>query len=396
MPLAPTGLAADATTGKVTWTDASLTEYKYQVTRTEVVAAGAVAGAPVVTPLLANTSSFADAPLVAGGNVLTYAYEVAAIGANGTGVASTTMPVTVAAPTGVAAVAASATTATVSWFDGSTNETRFLVEQSADGGTTWAVVATPASTTTVASGGSVSVVASGLTGGTTYLFRVTAQLVAGASTFQSASVQTSFTAPVPPAAPVLNPLVASLGSVALSWPAVTGATNYVVTYTRTGSGAGNGTFSLPATGLLNASVPVTAGGTYAFSVTAQTVIGATTLASAASNVLALAYTVPNVPVTAVPTTVRIGLTTNDTVTFTWTQPPVVNGLPVTSYSLQYSTTFGVTSTTPAVQPAAGATSIAYTLPRGTIGLTGYQFRIRATDLAGNSAYSAWSTRTLTK
>jgi hypothetical protein len=168
----------------LTWADNSSTEYRYEVTRTAYMAPGVAAVAVPAVKLLANSTAYTEALPAIGGNVLTYGYTVAAVGANGNGEATVVVPVTVAAPSGVTAVQAGIAGATVSWTDNSFNETQFIVEQSLDN-TNWTVVSTPDSTTTVATGGVKSLAVTGLAGGTTYYFRVSAKLVAGASTFTS-------------------------------------------------------------------------------------------------------------------------------------------------------------------------------------------------------------------
>jgi hypothetical protein len=207
VPAAPTvtALGPLAAGGRVDliWTDNSSTEYKYEVTRMATMATGVV---PVVVPpvsLLANATGYSDTPPAIGGDVLTYTYQVAAIGANGVGATSVAVPVTVAAPTIGATAFANYFGATLNWTDNSVNETQFAIEQSTDSGASWTVVSTPISANTVTTGARSATV-NNLVGGTDYQFRVTAQLVAGATTFSSLpSATVSYAAPVapPPLAP---------------------------------------------------------------------------------------------------------------------------------------------------------------------------------------------------
>lgn len=242
---APLGLAATtysaASPVKLTWTDVASSEYKYQVIRKEVVAAGAVAATTPAVDLLANANTYSDATAAPGGNVLTYIYDVSAVGVNGTGMTSVAMPVDVAAPTIGTVVAKGANGATLSWTDNSVNETQFVVQISADGGVTW-TSSTPSSTSTVATGGVQTFDFTGLTPLTTYKFQVFAQLVTKAGTFTSpVSAPVDYTVPFPPpAAPTLtrvNP-TSALGVAVRFTDNATNETNSII-QTSTGAVTAN-------------------------------------------------------------------------------------------------------------------------------------------------------------
>lgn len=190
MPAAPQNLVASAidANGKValTWADVATTEYKYQVNRAPVLSSGAGAYTPVAT-LLANTQSFSDTPPVLPAGAYTWAYQVVAYGAAGNQGTSTNVPVVVGQPQSLALTAQSGGRVNVSWIDGSTKESRFLVELSADGGATWTTGATVASTSVAATGQAYSARVSGLMLNTSYLIRVTAQMALGNNQYVSST-----------------------------------------------------------------------------------------------------------------------------------------------------------------------------------------------------------------
>jgi hypothetical protein len=161
------------------------------------------------------------------------------------------------APTGVAAAYVSATSARISWTDNSTNENRFVIEQSVNGGA-WTVVGTP----TAANATSATV--TGLVVGTSYSFRVTAQAivrVAGTTvdsvlaSATSAAASYTHTVPVIPVSPTPNqPSFARAGTTdtaTLTWTAAANTTSYLVEWSRnasfTGGGYGSLTVAAPAT-----------------------------------------------------------------------------------------------------------------------------------------------------
>jgi FtsP/CotA-like multicopper oxidase with cupredoxin domain len=219
VPLAPTvtalGPLADGGTVNLIWTDNSQTEYKYEVTRMAVMAPGVAAVAVPATKLLANSTTFSDKPPVnIGGDLLTYAYQVAAIGANGVGATTVAVPVNVAAPSAVNVAYVAFNSAVVNWTDNSVNETHFLIEQSVNGGA-WAPFATVASAATKTTG-NLNTVAIPVAVGGSYDLRVTAVIMSGGSIIAaSAPTQSAnYVAPAQPEAPtsVLATPTAGLGA----------------------------------------------------------------------------------------------------------------------------------------------------------------------------------------
>ncbi len=211
LTLAPTGFAATAastTEIDLTWaavTDA--TNYKIErsptgATWTNLNAAG----------LTGSSTSYADTGLTAG---TTYYYRVSAISASGTSAASSSinLPTLATAPT-LTATVASATQVNLSWT-APTGAASYKVEISSDGGSTWTILATPATTTYAATG---------LTTDTAYRFRVSAVNAGGASAPSAfASVTTVLASPGSFAA-----APQSVSEIDLSWTVVANATSYKI------------------------------------------------------------------------------------------------------------------------------------------------------------------------
>jgi hypothetical protein len=216
VPAAPAAVNATAfssTLVNLTWADVT-GEVGFNVFDsvdggTTFVPAGHV-GAGVTTlaisPLLPATNySFAVQAINSAG-------QGSALSANHTASATTTLCLP---PTALVAVGTSATTAQLTWV-GSLGATGYLIERSADGGTTWTSVATPAAT-------DVTYVDTGLTAGVSYTYRIRATDAGGAS--DPSAVSVALTAPAVVTA-ALTGVSQALSSV--SFPAVAGATSYAV------------------------------------------------------------------------------------------------------------------------------------------------------------------------
>ncbi len=130
------------------------------------------------------------------------------------GTASRTTTLTLP-PTALVAVGTSATTAQLTWV-GSIGATGYLIERSADGGATWTSIATPAAT-------DVAYADTTLSAGASYSYRIRATDAGGAS--DPSAVSVALTAPAVVTA-ALTGVSTALSSV--SFPAVAGATSYVV------------------------------------------------------------------------------------------------------------------------------------------------------------------------
>ena len=93
-----------------------------------------------------------------------------------------------AAPTGVTAAAASAIAVNLAWADNSNNETGFQIQQSTDGGKTFATLATVGTNVT-------AYTVNNLTAGKTYAYRVAAYNERGTSTYSAAATVTTTNTP---------------------------------------------------------------------------------------------------------------------------------------------------------------------------------------------------------
>jgi hypothetical protein len=216
-PAAPSGLAAAAagsTSINLTWVDNSSDETGFEIDRS--TSSTFASGVATVT-VGANATSYASTGLTAS---TTYYYRVRAVNAGGlsgnsnTASATTQAAVTPpAAPSGLSAAAASSSQVNLTWTDNSSNETGFAVDYSTS--STFASGVTTLSAAANATGLSVM----GLTGSTTYYFRVRATNGAGASSdSNTASATTQAPTAGAPAAPsglYVTPLSSTI--LQLSW-----------------------------------------------------------------------------------------------------------------------------------------------------------------------------------
>jgi hypothetical protein len=146
-----------------------------------------------------------------------------------------------AAPSNLAAVASSGFQINLSWQDNSGDETGFVIERKTGAGGSWGQVATTAANVT-------SFNDTGLTGSTTYFYRVKATAAAGASAYSNEASAT--TASNPPAISGILPGSGSVGTVvAVTGTGLTGAT--AVRFNTTNAT----TFTIVSATQINATVP---------------------------------------------------------------------------------------------------------------------------------------------
>jgi hypothetical protein len=187
-------LIVNGSTVNLNWTDNATTEYKYEVYRT-AVGAGGVPGTPVlVSKQLANSNKYSGA--LPSGN---WIYTVAAVGAKDVGQTSVPIAMSVAAPSAFSASATSSSRVTLSWVDNSTNETRFVVQRSVNGGA-FTQLTTLTAANTVGTGRVLTYTANNQSAGNTYQYRVFAEMVYTGGSVQSeaATATLVFDVPVAP------------------------------------------------------------------------------------------------------------------------------------------------------------------------------------------------------
>jgi titin len=254
---------------------------------------------------------------------------------------------------------------------GGTPVTDYDIEYSADAGTTWVPFAdgvSPATTATV----------TGLTNGTTYVFRVIARNAVGIGSPSDPS------GPVKPLAPASAPtnlqVALGTGQAVITWDAPASAGGSTVSDYRVESSVDNGltwtTFSDGVSTATTATVPgLVNGTTYRFRVTGITELGLG---------IPSAPSAPVTPTAAPAAPAGLTATIGDRfVDLRWANIDT-GGLPVTDHVIQYSTDGGTNWTTHA-HAASGATSIRV---GGLTNGQAYVFRVAATNATGTSPFSA--------
>ncbi len=228
-PSAPSNLVAtaapNALTINLTWTDNASNETGFIVERS---LDGVNGWQQIATPA-ANATSYSNTTGLSAATQ--YFYRVRAVNAIGASANSdASNATTLAAPTApgnLAATTISASQIGLTWTDGSSNESGFILERSLNGSTGWVQIATPAANATQYGD-------SGLSAGTQYWYRIRAANAAGASSDSGIASATTFVSQALPA-PWSS---ADIGAVTVAGSAsgVTGGQ-----YTVKGSGVVGGT-----------------------------------------------------------------------------------------------------------------------------------------------------------
>ncbi len=209
--LNPTGLTATAIgpdSISLAWTDNSANETGFIVQRSST---GSTSGFDLVTTTAANATTYTDASSLSVNT--TYWYRVSAAGPAGNNSAwsSTASAKTLLqAPTGLTLSVQSMTSIKLDWVDNSTAESGFRVERSSTSGTTgFALVTTTAINITTYTN-------TGLSGNTTYWYRVRANASAGNNSLWS-NVPSATTTQALPAPTNLTATAPTASSVHLAW-----------------------------------------------------------------------------------------------------------------------------------------------------------------------------------
>ncbi len=285
-------------------------------------------------------------------------------------------PMALGAPSGLAAAASGATSVALGWTAPSAPSSNpvidYLVQVSANAGATWTTYDDGVGTDTTAT-------VSGLTTGSTYLFRVSTVNSAGTGRAVSSS---AVTLAVPDQPTNVGAAAASSTTVDLSWTApaaVPGAplTDYVIDYSTdnevhwTSYGAGVSTASTATIGGL------AVGASYWFRVSAVNAVG-TGLPGYDDPVVMT--TVPGEPRNVTGSSVSAGV-----VGLSWTVPADNGGSAITDYVVQYAAADGTDTWRTFTDGTSTATSA--TVTGLTDGAPGYYIRVSALNVQGAGAYS---------
>ena len=229
---APSALVATATAAtsvSLQWQDNAIDETGFVVERRDGTAGAFVAIATVAPVSVLGTGpvGFVDGSVLEG---RTYGYRVAAINAAGptySNVAQVTTPATLpASPSLLAVTNVAQTTVTLSWQDGATNETSFVVERRTGAGPFLVVASIPAAN--VAGTGPVSYTDATVVPSTAYGYRVAAVNSAGQSGYSNVVTVTTL-APIPAAPKDLKAILVLPTSAFITWKdASTNETGFVV------------------------------------------------------------------------------------------------------------------------------------------------------------------------
>jgi hypothetical protein len=287
------------------------------------------------------------------------------------------------APTAPRSLAATAgnQSASLTWStpvsNGGSTITGYRIDVSTDGGSTF--------TTSVANTGSSSTsrTLSGLTVGTSYIFRAFAINAIGTSV--ASNDTSSLTAISLPGAPTGVTAVAGVQSVSLSWTAPVSNGGAAISAYRIDVSTNNGstyTTQVMNTGSTSttASISSLTGGTaYVFRVAAINSLGVGAYSDPSTSVTATS--VPGAPTSVA------GTASGANIALTWTAPTSTGGSPITGYKIEISSDNGSTWTT--VSANTGSTSTSATVSQLSTG--NYRFRVSAINAVGTSVVSTAST-----
>ena len=380
-PAAPTGLAASTASSSqinLTWTDNSSDETGFIVERS-ASSGGTYAS---IATLGSNVTTYNNTGLNAS---TTYYYRVYATNSAGNSANSNTAsaatsapPVTIpAAPTGLAASAASSSQINLTWTDNSSDETGFIVERSASSGGTFTSIATLGSNVTTYSN-------TGLSASTTYYYRVCATNSAGNSDYSNtASAATSAPPVTIPAAPTsLAASTASSSQINLTWTDNSSNETGFIVERAASSG---GTFAQIATLGSNvtsySNTGLSASTTYYYRVCASNSAGNSTY----SNTASAATSAPPATIPADPSDLSATAALSTEIDLTW----IDNSTDESSFIIERSASSGGTFT----QIATVGSNVTNYTNTGLTASTAYYYRVCASNSAGKSGYTniAWDT-----
>jgi len=359
---APTQLAAVPANGQVTlsWSAPKGTD-TYNIYR------GTSPGGEDATPLATGVTgtSFVDSSAVNGRQ---YYYEVTAVDSGGESAPSAEASATPQAPTGIALpptnVSATAGDATVA-----------LVWQAAVGASSYNIYRGTVSGTEVLVASGVSGPSygdTGLTDGVTYYYEITSVNQFGESALSSEVAATPQTAAPP--TPVNVTATVGNGQVGLTWSPASDAQTYDI-YRSTSPGD-EVIYQQGIVGTSFTDTSVTNGVTYYYQVSAGNGVGESNLSQEVS-------ATPLPPLPPVPASLKAAALNSSEVSLSWTEPPGA----ATSFTLERS----VDGVNFAPLTTLDGTASSYVDAAGLDPTTTYSYRLEATNLAGNSAWSSVAT-----
>lgn len=309
----------------------------------------------------------------------TYYYRVCAYNADGVSAYSNTVTVITltvgppAAPSNLTASPFSSSAISLAWVRNSTNETGFKIER----GT---AAAGPFTQVSLGSAGATSYTDSGLATGTAYFYRIRATNASGDSAYSNTATATTQSPALPAAPSSLNAISISSSEITLTWADnSTNESNFKLE--RAGSVAGPFTqVALPAANTTSyTNSGLSAATAYFYRIRAANPAGDSAYSNTAN-----ATTSSSAP-PAAPTNLAATATSSSTIALAWND----NSTNETGFKVERAPlATGIYAQVGA--PAAGATS--YNDP-GLAASTTYLYRVRATNAAGDSAYSNTATAT---
>ena len=376
LPAAPSGLTATAASSSqinLSWTNNATNQTGFEIY--QATNSNFTQNLTTVT-VGANATTYAATGLSAG---TTYYYQVQAINAIGSSADSspasaTTLGGVPIAPSGLTAAAASSSEIDLSWTNNASNQTGFQIDQATNSGFTQNL-------TTVTVGANVTTyAATGLSAGTTYYYQVRAINAIGSSADSSPASATTL-GNVPTAPSGLTATADSSSAIDLSWTnnasnqtgfQIDQATSSDFTQNLTTVTVGANVTTYAATGL-------SAGTTYYYRVRAVDAAGDSANSSPAS-----ATTQATVP--AAPSGLTATAVSTSQINLTWTS----NADNQTGFQIDQATSSDFTRNLTTVTVGANATTYSAT---GLSSYTTYYYRVRAIDLAGDSANTSTASAT---
>jgi transcriptional regulator CtsR len=278
---------------------------------------------------------------------------------------------TPAAPSALAATAEATNRIRLNWTDNANNETGFKIERKTGAGGTYAQIATVGPNVTTYTN-------SGLLANTTYFYRVRATNASGDSAFSTEASAT--TLPMTPAAPsALATTAQATNAIRLAWTDNANNENGFAVERKTGAG---GTYAQVASVAANATTYTNTGlaanTQYYYRVRATNASGASAYSAEAN-----ATTFPFPP--AAPSALAATAQSSSSIRINWTD----NASTETGFKIERKTGAGGTY---AQIATVGANVTTYT-NTGLTAATTYFYRVRATNLGGDSAFSAEASAT---